>query len=147
MLNRIIFLFIICLLVLSGRGQSSKIPSTTDSLGRIVNHPAPLGGSLKPALPADETKYPFILTSKESVLSFSILIALFILILIEVWMVYKMHISEDNAIKLIVITVVLMGTLFIIMSGYDERVIAPVFGLFGTIVGYLFGKSNNQPTK
>ncbi len=115
----------------------------SDTAERMFNQ-LPPGGGMKEAEPADGKNGSWLLTSKETLLAFSVLISLFIIIIIEVWLIYKMKISDDNSTKLIIITLVLMGTLFIVMAGYDERVIAPVFGLFGTIVGYLFGKTANK---
>lgn len=38
-----------------------------------------------------------------------------------------------------IILTVIFSALFLIVAGYSERQTAPVFGLLGTIVGYLFG--------
>ncbi|WP_157267552.1 hypothetical protein [Azohydromonas aeria] len=41
---------------------------------------------------------------------------------------------------------IIVAALFLVVAGYDDKQIAPVMGLLGTIVGYLLGKSD-QPTK
>jgi hypothetical protein len=46
---------------------------------------------------------------------------------------------EDIARPIIVITVI-TGTLMLITVGYTNEQIAPAFGLFGTIVGYMLGR-------
>jgi hypothetical protein len=38
---------------------------------------------------------------------------------------------------------VVFASLFVIVAGYTESQIAPVFGLLGSIVGYIFGRSGN----
>ncbi|MBS1664773.1 MAG: hypothetical protein JST68_27250 [Bacteroidetes bacterium] len=138
-MGKYILVLVFLLVQTVGFGQSEPAQPASDSAGRVFNVIAKKG-EIKDALPSDGTGR-YLLTSKEAVLSFSVLISLFVIIFIEVWLIYKMKIHDDNAVKLIVITVVLMGTLFIVMVGFDDRIVAPVFGLFGTIVGYLFGKS------
>jgi hypothetical protein len=58
---------------------------------------------------------------------------------------------EDIARPIIVVTVI-TGTLMLITVGYNNEQIAPAFGLFGTIVGYMLGRfaqpnqSSDQPS-
>ena len=47
--------------------------------------------------------------------------------------------AEDVARPIIVVTVI-TGTLMLITVGYNNEQIAPAFGLFGTIVGYMLGR-------
>jgi len=46
---------------------------------------------------------------------------------------------EEIARPIIVVTVI-TGTLMLITVGYNNEQIAPAFGLFGTIVGYMLGR-------
>jgi glycerol uptake facilitator-like aquaporin len=53
---------------------------------------------------------------------------------------------EDFARPIIVVTVII-GTLILVTVGYSNEQIAPAFGLFGTIVGYMLGRlSQTQPS-
>jgi hypothetical protein len=52
---------------------------------------------------------------------------------------------EDIARPVIVLTVIL-GTLILVTAGYSNEQIAPAFGLFGTIIGYMLGRLS-QPTQ
>jgi hypothetical protein len=53
---------------------------------------------------------------------------------------------EDFARPIIVVTVII-GTLLLVTVGYNNEQIAPAFGLFGTIVGYLLGRlAQTQPS-
>jgi len=53
---------------------------------------------------------------------------------------------EDVARPIIVVTVII-GTLLLVTVGYNNEQIAPAFGLFGTIVGYLLGRlAQTQPS-
>jgi glycerol uptake facilitator-like aquaporin len=47
--------------------------------------------------------------------------------------------TEDVARAVIVVTVI-VGTLILVTAGYSNDQIAPAFGLFGTIVGYMLGR-------
>jgi hypothetical protein len=51
---------------------------------------------------------------------------------------------EDVSRALIVITVV-TGSLILITAGYSNEQIAPAFGLFGTVIGYMLGRMTNAP--
>ena len=46
---------------------------------------------------------------------------------------------EDFSRPIVVVTVVI-GTLILITAGYSNEQIAPAFGLFGTIIGYILGR-------
>src|SRR5262249_14627533 len=46
---------------------------------------------------------------------------------------------EDVSRALIVITVI-TGSLVLITAGYSNEQIAPAFGLFGTVIGYMLGR-------
>jgi glycerol uptake facilitator-like aquaporin len=51
---------------------------------------------------------------------------------------------EDVSRALIVITVI-TGSLVLITAGYSNEQIAPAFGLFGTVIGYMLGRMSNVP--
>jgi branched-subunit amino acid ABC-type transport system permease component len=50
--------------------------------------------------------------------------------------------KTEEAIRALVVLWVIIGTLTLIAAGYSDQQIAPAFGLFGTIVGYILGKSD-----
>ena len=49
------------------------------------------------------------------------------------------HHPEDISRPIIIVTIV-TGTLILVTAGYSNDQIAPAFGLFGTIVGYILGR-------
>jgi hypothetical protein len=49
--------------------------------------------------------------------------------------------TSDDVAKSATIILVIVGSLLLIISGYDSQQTAQAFGLFGTIVGYLLGRS------
>lgn len=52
---------------------------------------------------------------------------------------------EDVSRALIVITVI-TGSLILITAGYSNEQIAPAFGLFGTVIGYMLGRMSGART-
>ena len=56
---------------------------------------------------------------------------------------------SQEATKVFTVTVIVTAGLFLMTAGYSSDQIAPMYGLLGTIVGYLLGKtdSSKQDTK
>jgi hypothetical protein len=52
---------------------------------------------------------------------------------------------DRNFTRHFIILTVIFAALFLIVAGYSERQTAPVFGLLGTIIGYLFGVAGGSP--
>lgn len=48
--------------------------------------------------------------------------------------------QADHIIRAIAMNLIVIGTLVTITGGLSDKQIAPAFGLFGTIAGYLLGK-------
>jgi hypothetical protein len=46
----------------------------------------------------------------------------------------------DEFVRVFAISLVIVASLVLIVAGYADSQIAPAFGLFGSIVGYLFGR-------
>ena len=46
--------------------------------------------------------------------------------------------------RIYVVVLLIIGTLLIVSSSYDLADVAPVFGFFGTLAGYLLGRSERQ---
>jgi hypothetical protein len=50
--------------------------------------------------------------------------------------------SADDIVKNCSISIVIVGAMILIIAGYDSQQTAQAFGLFGTIIGYLLGRSS-----
>ena len=74
-------------------------------------------------------------------LSLAILLSLYA-ILVAVRYTFKKHIGEKSEVieRISIVTILIMGALFLITSGYSDTHIAPAFALLGTIAGYLLGQ-------
>lgn len=51
------------------------------------------------------------------------------------------NLKAEDALRVFAVTLILVGTLFFIAAGYDSNQVAPAMGLFGTVAGYLLGRS------
>ena len=49
--------------------------------------------------------------------------------------------KAEQAIRMVTTVLVVISTLVLITAGYNNEQIAPAFGLFGTLIGYLLGRA------
>jgi hypothetical protein len=60
----------------------------------------------------------------------------------------QIHREElEHATRAMTILFVIMATMVLITAGYNNEQIAPAFGLFGTIVGYILGRGEKASEK
>ena len=84
-----------------------------------------------------------LITNFEFVLSLMVLFFGGFTLVVEYRLLSKSEkVNPDDAFKIIVITLIVVGSLFLITAGYTNNQIAPAMGLFGTIAGYLIGKTS-----
>jgi len=70
---------------------------------------------------------------------------IFVFGLISMGLFYMMHRSgkaTPYTLRIFVIIILVFGTLLVVSSAYSTEQIAPVVGFFGTIAGYLVGRSD-----
>jgi hypothetical protein len=84
------------------------------------------------------------ISKKEFWLAISTLIVLLITLTLILKLISKKNLNDDLAVKLILTIIVIISTLFLVTAGYDDKSIAPAFGLFGAVLGYIFGKSDTK---
>jgi hypothetical protein len=84
------------------------------------------------------TPYEFWLTSLIGLIGLIIIAAL-------IWSVNRVeHRRPEDITRPIIIVTIITGTLILVTAGYSNEQIAPAFGLFGTIVGYILGRLAQQ---
>ncbi len=49
--------------------------------------------------------------------------------------------SLTDALKYMSVTLIIVGSLFLVTAGYGNEQIAPIIGLLGTVAGYLLGRT------
>ncbi len=55
--------------------------------------------------------------------------------------------KAEDALRVFAVTLIIIGTLFFITAGFSSTQIAPAMGLFGTVAGYLLGRSIDRKEK
>jgi hypothetical protein len=56
----------------------------------------------------------------------------------------KRAVSSESGIRLSIVSMIIVGALILIASGYSENQIGPAMGLFGTVAGYLIGRQDRS---
>lgn len=108
-------------------GQDTKVP---------INRPG--GGDSIFGLPLDDRQFSTIA-----------LLFLFgvIIIGLQLLVVRKIQgLRSDDVLRNISVTLVIVSTLVLMISNLSSEVMAPAFGLFGTIIGYILGRTERRDT-
>jgi hypothetical protein len=70
----------------------------------------------------------------------------FLSLALVAWVFRKSIPAEiEKVVRLFIVVIVVSAALILITGGYSNEQIAPAFGLFGTIVGYILGSSGRRP--
>ena len=94
-----------------------------------------------------------ILSDYEFWLSLAVLLFGVFVVILEYRLLLRTKAGPTSIIRVLAVTLILVGSLFLITAGFSSSQISPVSGLFGTIAGYLLGKvearhdNNGQLTK
>lgn len=125
----------------------------THSFGQALNHSADSSHNAAPVTAEEQAKgkgpAPSMGESKRiawmSSLEFSLsaLVLGFgvLVFLAELFVIKVGGYSPNQSTKLIAVTLIIVATLFIITAGFSSEQIAPAMGLFGTVAGYLLGRT------
>lgn len=81
------------------------------------------------------------LDDSELILS-GLVLAFMAITLLTIRHTFKKHVHKQSGTieRITIVVILVMGSLFLIASGYGSTHIAPAFGLFGMIGGYLLGQ-------
>lgn len=88
-----------------------------------------------------------VLSQQEVVLSLVVIFFGLIVIGVEYLLLKNANAQGDLILKIMAVSVIIIGTMFVITAGYSAEQIAPAIGLFGTIAGYLLGKSHASKSR
>ncbi len=126
-----------------------------DTVSSIVHSNVLTADELQERLEEDE-QYKTILNnfmkskfikSNEFVLSILLIIFASVIFIAEIIIFYKGLLSSSQISKLLLLTFIIFATLFLIAVGFSNDQIAPAMALFGTISGYLLGRTPSTPDK
>ena len=81
-----------------------------------------------------------LLSSREFFLALVSILFGLVVLFIEYKLLSKANAHGDQVLKVLIVSTIIIATMFIITAGYSSEQIAPAIGLFGTIAGYLLGK-------
>ncbi|WP_299413068.1 hypothetical protein [Acaryochloris sp. IP29b_bin.148] len=88
-----------------------------------------------------------LLSDREYFLSIAVLIFGILVIASEVYLLRNSSDEPRMILLVIVTTIIVLAGLFIITAGLSTEQVAPAFGLYGAIVGYLLGKEGGEKQK
>jgi Kef-type K+ transport system membrane component KefB len=88
-----------------------------------------------------------LVTSRTLLLTLSLLVfGVFIIFLEYLLLRKRLGDKIDDLGKFFILTLIIIGTLVLVGAGISAEQIAPVIGLFGTVAGYLLGRSSHPGT-
>lgn len=83
-------------------------------------------------------------TIQEIYMSIAVLIFGLLVVVAQTLLFYRQKADVEEAFKYFIVTLIIIGSLFLVTAGYGNEQIAPILGLLGTIAGYLLGKAFNS---
>lgn len=120
--------------------------STNNSPVKVSNTPPSTEVANKPPMDVDvgAPSTISVMTTNELWLSFGVLIFGFLVMLVELYLMRVSQFDQGQALKFILVTLVITSALFLIAAGFSNNQIASAMGLLGTIAGYLLGRSQSD---
>lgn len=67
-----------------------------------------------------------------------------VVVIIQYSLLRKRDFDGNDILKVFGVTLIIVGTLFLIAAGFGDKQIASAMGLFGTLAGYLLGKTSSK---
>jgi hypothetical protein len=107
--------------------------------------PAPRGSGEVPMMPGEMVAGGRYLSSREFILGVLVMAVLLVSLVLQFALLRKMErLRAEDTLRSFGLTLVITGTVFFIVAGFDMEQIAPAIGLFGTIAGYILGRSERK---
>jgi hypothetical protein len=69
-----------------------------------------------------------------------------IVVLSQAWIINSRQEPLSQSLKYLSVSLIIVGSLFLVTAGYGNSQIAPIIGLLGTVAGYLLGRTQS-PTE
>ncbi len=108
-----------------GQNEPESAPGITNAAPALGNHQAAEVGVV--------SKFEFWLSVQ--VIGFGV----FVLVL-EYRLMMRGKYTASEILRILAVTLILVGSLFVVTAGFDSIQIGPIMGLFGTVAGYLLGR-------
>jgi hypothetical protein len=81
-------------------------------------------------------------TDEENKVTIMLLVFGIIVLIIAAVIIYKFAQDVNHLFKYFIIILIIIGSILLILIGYDKDQITPAVGLFGSIAGYLLGRAD-----
>ncbi len=137
---RALFVLAFCFIVMN---VFSQVTDPISSLGKFKNSNTELEienteSSSKLAIPQNEWNklIPYLCLG---------LLVFFIIYYAILTIIVVRGIVKVDFLKVFIIPLVIMASVFLVIIGYNEQQISPIIGLLGTIVGFILGKKSEKP--
>lgn len=65
-------------------------------------------------------------------------------LLLQFLTVRNRELTAEAGLRFGLLTLIVVGTIFLVVAGFSDQQIAPAVGLFGTIAGYVLGKGERR---
>jgi small-conductance mechanosensitive channel len=116
---------------------SAHVPALAGEAPGNMRNPPPTAGTAVTAVP--------LWSSQEFILSCAILLFGIIIIALQYSLMrINRQAPAADIFRYYTITLIIIGALVLVSAGLSDRQISPVIGLFGTIAGYVLGRSESN---
>src|SRR5947209_667625 len=162
MFRRLVARFIIAACVL-GAGQAvavgtaakclqADVPALSGTAVRYedatpegVSTPPTRDSGEAPIIPGEMVAGGRYLSSKEFLLALLVTAVLLVTLSLQFVLLRKIErLKVEDTLRSFSLTLVIMGTIYFIVTGFDSEQIAPALGLFCTIAGYILGRAERR---
>ncbi|MEZ4983931.1 MAG: hypothetical protein R2795_02645 [Saprospiraceae bacterium] len=83
-------------------------------------------------------------STQEVWLSLGVLVFGMIVVLAQAFIINKRQEPLSQSLKYLSVSLIIVGSLFLVTAGYGNSQIAPIIGLLGTVAGYLLGRTQSS---
>lgn len=99
--------------------------------------------------PDSTTSQPRVWATIEIVLSVAMLVFGMLVFALQTYLIVKLNLqwTPTSILRFQGLTLIIVGSILLIVAGYSNQQILPVIGLFGTIAGYLLGATEKNEAK
>jgi len=143
------------LLLLGGLGDGECVaqgtppgPGTTLSLSEIDARLSKVDQKIAQHAASLDEPQPSSWWSATDAMTISSVVLLFgVLVIILAYFAIQKGQPPEAILRMFGTIVIIVSAVFLVVAGYNDKQIAPVMGLLGTIVGYLLGKEPRPPAE
>lgn len=142
---------LVVLLLISGAASASHAQNPSPSLRSGSNtevgsnQPGSEAAGASDAPPPSVSAGGMYLSSREFIITVVASGVGLVTLVMEFLMLRRLPtLRAEDILRVFAVTLILAGTLFFIAAGFDSNQIAPAMGLFGTVAGYLLGRSTGK---